>query len=45
MSAITTHQSFYLGKQDWGKGSFWIEVLTLVQLITESRLRHARGPV
>ena len=28
-----------------GKGSFRIEVLTLVQLITENRLRQARGPV
>ena len=26
-------------------GSFRIEVLTLVQNITENRLRHARGPV
>ena len=28
-----------------GKGSFQIKVLTLVQLIMENRLRHARGPV
>ena len=28
-----------------GKGSFHIKVLTLVQNITENRLRHARGPV
>ena len=27
-----------------GKGSFQIEVLTLVQNIMENRLRHARGP-
>ena len=28
-----------------GKGNFWIKVLSLVQLITENGLRHARGPV
>ena len=28
-----------------GEGSFQTEVLTLIQLITENRLRHARGPV
>ena len=28
-----------------GKGSFQIEVLTLIQNITENRLRNAKGPV
>ena len=28
-----------------GEGSFHIGILTLVQLITEKRLRHVRGPV
>ena len=28
-----------------GKGSFQTQVLTLIQNITENRLRHARGPV
>ena len=36
---------FLFGKTRLGKGSFQIEVLTLVQLMTENRLRHARGPV
>ena len=33
------------GKQDWVKTEFQIEVLTLIQNITENRTRHARGPV
>ena len=34
-----------LGEQDWDRASFQIEVSDLIQLITEDRLRHARGPV
>ena len=33
------------GKQNWVKTGFQIEVLTLIQNLTENRLRHARGPV
>ena len=39
------HSIIYFWKQDWVKGSFWIEVLTIVQLITKNRLRYASGPV
>ena len=34
-----------LYEQDQVKTEFQIEVLTLVQNLTENRLRHARGPV
>ena len=34
---------FYLGN-NIGKGRFQFEVLSLIQLITKNRLRHASGP-
>ena len=37
--------ALFLGKQDWVKTQFQFEALTLIQNITENRLRHARGPV
>ena len=37
--------SLFFLETRWGKGSFWIEVLTLVQNISENRIRHARVPV
>ena len=37
--------SLFIWETGLGKGSFRIKVLTLVQLITENRLMHARGPV
>ena len=37
--------SLYIQETRLGKGSFRIDVLTLVQNIMENRLRHARGPV
>ena len=37
--------SLFVWETRLGKGSFQIEVLILVQNITENRLRHARGPV
>ena len=37
--------SLFVWETRLGKGSFQIEVLTLVQNITENRIRHARGPV
>ena len=37
--------SLFIREQDWVMTGFQIEVLTLVQHITENRLRHARGPV
>ena len=33
------------GKQDWVKTEIQIEALTLIQNITENRIKHARGPV
>ena len=36
---------FICGKQDWVKTEFQIKVQTLIQHLTENRLRHARGPV
>ena len=41
---LIEHQSFCLGTV-LVKGSFQIEVLTLILLITENRLWHAGGPV
>ena len=38
-------ESYYLGKQDWVKISFQIEVPDLIKQITEDRLKQARAPV
>ena len=37
--------ALFWGKQDWVKTQFQFEALTLIQNITENRLRHSRGPV
>ena len=40
-----SYQPLYFGKQDLVKTGFQIEVQTLIQHLTENRLRHSRGPV
>ena len=42
---VTSFSSIFIWETRLGKGSFQMEVLTLVQNITENRLRVARGPV
>ena len=37
--------SLFIWDARLGKGSFQMEALTLIQNITENRIRHARGPV